>query len=85
MVVSVVFRDTPFKHYDYLTDLPDVKNGDLVVVPTGSPSNREFAVVKVVAIKESSPKATAWVVQKVDVEGFNQKMEERELEAMLGA
>lgn len=52
-----------------------------MVVATGSPDNRRFAVVRVVGIKESSPKAKAWVVQRVDVESFDARME---LEEMLG-
>lgn len=72
MVVSVVFRNTP-KEYDYLCNLP-VKKGDLVVVPTGSAPFKDFAVVKVVRVKESSSKAKLWVAQKVDVEGFNEMM-----------
>jgi len=82
MVVSVEFRGSPWKHYDYLTDL-DLKRGDLVIVPTGSTPLQEFAVVRVVGTKKESERATAWVAQKVDVEGFKKRMETREMEAML--
>ena len=84
MVVSVSFPDSP-KKYDYLTDLSDLKRGDLVVVPTGSPRQRRFAVVQVVDMKAESEKADKWVVQRVDEEDFRKKMNARlrdELEAM---
>ena len=82
MVVRVAFRNSPML-YDYLCDLP-VRKGDLVVVPTGPAPFREFAVVRVVEIVEHSRKATSWAAQKVDVEGFNRKMETiLEVEAML--
>lgn len=84
MVASVVFHDTPYKRYDYLSDIP-LEEGDFVVVSTGSPPSRRFAVVEVVGIKDRSDKATAWVMQKVDVDGFDRKMKAiRELEEMLG-
>lgn len=84
MVASVVFENTPYKSYDYLSDIP-LKKGDLVVVSTGSGPSRRFAVVEVVKIKEQSDKATSWVVQKVDTEGFDRRMEakRKELEEML--
>lgn len=82
MVVSVIFKDTPYKSYDYLSDI-QLKEGDFVVVATGSKPFRRFAVVEVVKVKENSDKASAWVMQKVDVEGFDRRMEEKEFEAML--
>lgn len=84
MVVSVIFDDKSPKRYDYLTDLPNLKAGDFVVVPTGPPPYRNFAAVKIVGLKTESERATAWVVQKVDVDGFQNKMEEHEIEAMFG-
>ena len=77
MVISVVFRNTP-KSYDYFCDF-QVKAGDLVVVPTGSAPFKDFAVTKVVGIKKTSVKATLWAMQKLDVKGFNERMEERML------
>lgn len=73
MVVSVLFRNG-YKTYDYLTDL-ELNPGELVVVPAGP---RDFSVAKVMGLKEQSAKATAWVVQKVDVLGFRKKMRERQ-------
>jgi len=86
MVVSVEFGNTPWKHYDYLTDLR-LQKGDLAVVPAGPLEAERFAVVKVVELKKESPRAMAWVVQKVDVKGYKKKMKQRsedtELEVML--
>lgn len=79
MVVSVSFPDSP-KKYDYLTDLSDLKRGDLVVVPTGPPRQRRFAVVPVVGIKQESEKADKWVVQRVDIDGWQQRIKQREEE-----
>ena len=80
MVVSVVFRDSP-KKYDYLTDI-DLRKGELVVVPVGSPDAGAFSVVRVAEVKESSPKATAWVVQRVNLANWRRRMQEQEIEAM---
>jgi len=76
MVVSVVFRDNP-KKYDYLTDI-ELRKGELAVVPVGPPDAGAFEVVTVAAVKEFSIKATAWVVQRVDVKGWRQRMKKRE-------
>lgn len=84
MVVSVQFRTNPWKTYDYLTDL-DLHKGDFVVVPTGplgagdtsKADLNHVTVVQVTARKLKSDKATAWVIGKVDMQGFLQKMKER--------
>lgn len=68
-VVSVSFNDNP-KTYDYFTDLP-LKIGDLVVVPAGS----FYSVVTVKKVKDESIRATKFVVQKIDLRDFRQRME----------
>lgn len=73
MVVQVSFRGNMAKLYDYLTDL-DLQVGEPVVVPTGS----SYAVGRVERLLESSSKATAWVVQRVDVAGHKRRMRLRE-------
>lgn len=78
MVVRISFKGNLAKLYDYFTDL-NVKVGEPVVVPTGS----TFSIGKVEKILQGSNKATAWVVQRVDVEGHKRRMEERELDALL--
>lgn len=67
-VVSVVFQNGP-KTYDYFTDLP-LKAGDLAVVPAGS----GLAVVKVKRLKDKSEKAEKFVIQKVDIESYRERM-----------
>ena len=87
MVVGVIFRGTPYKIYDYLTDLP-LETGDLVVVPTGplvkgnmaAFNERFITIARVVRVKAHSEKAFAWVIQKVDSTTFRARME---VEAML--
>lgn len=70
--VRVRFRNSP-NIYDYLTDI-ELHEGDFAVVPA-SPG---FAVVHVVKVVEYSAKATTWVVQRVDVEGYRKRMAQRE-------
>lgn len=90
MIVGVVFRGTPYKIYDYLTDFP-LKKGDLVVVPTGPLAKGDMAafderflsIAKVVRRKTVSTKAFAWVIQKIDPEPFKARMEADAIEAML--
>lgn len=81
MVICVMFRNNG-KLYDYYCDFP-VKKGDLVVVPTGSipfkDFAKDFAVVKVMGEKRQSDKAKLWAVSKVDVQGFNARMQELEM------
>lgn len=67
-VVSVVFQNSP-KLYDYFTDLP-LKAGDLAVVPAGS----GLAVVQVKKLKAGSDKAKKLVIQKVDLEGYKERI-----------
>lgn len=69
-VVSVTFSNGP-KPYDYFTDM-EPKAGDLVVVPAGD----FFAVATVLKIKEKSEKATAWVIQKVDLTAYRNRLAE---------
>lgn len=89
MVVGVIFRGTPYKVYDYLTDLP-LEAGDLVVVPTGPLAKGDMtaftehfvAVARVVRKKAASTKAFAWVIQKIDPEPFKAHINDS-IEAML--
>ncbi|MBD8046784.1 MULTISPECIES: hypothetical protein [Clostridium] len=59
--------------YSYLTDIDDLKEGDPVVVPTN-----EFYSVGVFSRYSSNKvhinNATKYIVQKVDVEGYETKM-----------
>lgn len=73
MVVQISFKGNLVKLYDYLTDL-NLKVGEPVVVPTGS----GYSVGRVERSVGSSSKATAWVVQRVDVTGHKARMRQRE-------
>lgn len=70
--VRVKFRNSPII-YDYLSDI-ELHEGDFAVVP----ATPGFAVVHVVKVVEHSAKATAWVVQRVDVEGYKKRMARKE-------
>ena len=62
------------KEYAYKTDL-DLKQGDLVVVKV----KFEFKLVEVTKVEEKvNPKATAWIVDKVNLESFEQRQKEEE-------
>lgn len=66
--------------YDFKTDL-ELLPGDPVVCDTA----RGFSVGKVVALAETSAKATNWIVQKVDVAGHKERLrQEKELDELLG-
>ena len=59
--------------YSYLTDIEDLKEGDPVVVPT----NNSFSVgyfSKYSSNKQHIKNAEKYIVQKVDVEGYEAKM-----------
>lgn len=77
MVVQIIFKGNAEKLYDYKTDL-QLEKGEPVVVPTGS----GFSVGTVYGVLADSKKATAWVVQKVDAAGHEQRMKKRELEEL---
>lgn len=89
MVVSVIFRGYRGKSYDYLTDL-DLAPNDLVAVPTGSlgagdaacADVEHVAIAQVIRTKRASPKAKAWVIQKINLEKFLRDEEGRRLDAM---
>lgn len=90
MVVGVRFKNNRYKIYDYFTDLP-LKFGDLVVVPVDALARGNLAfldteyitVAQVVAVKDSSTKASAWVIQKIDTAAFVKRMEDKQVEDLL--
>lgn len=73
-VVQIAFRGNYAKLYDYFTDL-DISIGEPVVVETGS----TFSVGTVVGFIPKSKNARAWIVQKIDVQGHNERRAWREL------
>lgn len=67
--VAIKFKETPFKSYHFLTDLEDLKVGDLVVVDTRN-GFQLAEVEKYVTSKklDSLDINGKWVVQKIDME-----------------
>lgn len=62
-----------FMEYSYFTDIEDLKEGDVVVVPTNSDySIGHFS--RYSTNKQHIKNATKYIVQKVDVEGYEAKM-----------
>lgn len=74
MKVATVRYDDFGQMYDFLTDIEDLKKGDQVVVE----SSRGLGIATVQAIKNHSAKATKWVVQRVDLEAHNERIEREE-------
>lgn len=72
-VVTVAYQESPGRRYDFLTDIPGLTRGDLVVVKAAT----GYGLTKVIDTKEQSNKATAWVVDRVDVDGFKAKQNKR--------
>lgn len=73
-VVLVKFIRSSFDNlYSYKTDIDDLKENDYVVVQ----ANDEYSLAKVVRYTNDSnktEKATKWVVQKIDIEHFKNKL-----------
>lgn len=59
--------------YSYFTDIEDLKEGDVVVVPTNSSYSIGY-FSRYSTNKQHIKNATKWIVQKVDVEAFETKM-----------
>ncbi|QAA31220.1 hypothetical protein [Clostridium manihotivorum] len=62
-----------FMEYSYLTDIEDLKKGDIVVVPT----NDFYSVgtfIRYSSNKKHIENATKHIVQKIDIEAFETKM-----------
>lgn len=71
MKIAVIkFPDTTNK-FDFFFDDPTLCIGDQVVVDT----QRGLSIGEVIMFKDASSRATAWVVQKVDLAAYNKRME----------
>jgi aminopeptidase N len=71
--------------YAYMTDIEGIEVGDTLVVD--SPSNG-FTCVTVMSVQETADsveKATKWVVSKVDVAGYKERLERAERRKLLTA
>jgi hypothetical protein len=71
--------------YAYMTDIEGIEVGDTVVVDS---PNSGFTCVKVVSVTETAEsveKATKWIVSKVDVAGYKERLERAERRKLLMA
>ncbi|MDP4179066.1 MAG: hypothetical protein Q8900_12095 [Bacillota bacterium] len=73
-VALIKFKDyQEFMEYSYLTDIEDLKEGDVVVVPTNN-----FYSVGIFSRysnnKQHIKNANKWIVQRVDIENFEIKI-----------
>ena len=62
-----------FMEYSYFTDIEDLREGDVVVVPT----NNLYSIgyfSRYSTNKQHVKNATKWIVQKVDIEAYETKM-----------
>lgn len=72
MVVRVMFYDSS-REYDYLTDIR-LAVGDYVVVPTG----KRMGIARVNRVGRSSSRAVKWVIQKIDLAGYEERMRKKD-------
>ncbi len=62
-----------FMEYSYFTDIEDLKEDDVVVVPT----NNSYSIgyfSRYSTNKQHIKNATKWIVQKVDIEAYETKL-----------
>lgn len=62
-----------FMEYSYFTDIEDLKEGDVVVVPT----NNFYSIgcfSRYSSNKKHIENANKWIVEKVDIEAYEEKM-----------
>lgn len=78
-IVEVRFKDGYGKTYDFYNSFEEVQAGDLVVVDTV----RGVNVAEVVDVKSYSSKATKHVIQRVDLEAHNKRIQEEKRRTQL--
>lgn len=73
--ISVSFPSSPFKSYQFLTDIEGLKQGDQVVVDT----KNGLSIAEVEGYEEQKPgiKDFKWVVQKVDLSAHEERIEKQ--------
>lgn len=62
-----------YMEYSYFTDIEDLKEGDVLVVPT----NKSYSIgyfSRYSNNKQHVKNASKWIVQKVDVEAYEEKL-----------
>jgi hypothetical protein len=85
MNTVIVKFGTNNQTYSYMTDIEGVEVGDTLVVD--SPTYG-FACVTVTSVQETAhsvEKATKWIVSKVDVAGYKERLEKMERRKLLTA
>lgn len=70
-VARVSFPGTPGRRYDFITDVPGLQVRDKVVVE----SVQGLGVAIVVEVLATSPDAKSWVIQKIDLDAHNKKVQ----------
>lgn len=80
--VSVKF-DGNSRSYAYMTDIEGVEVGDVLVVHTPHSGYTCVTVTSVDETADTVEKATKWVVCKVDVAGYNDRIEREERRRLL--
>lgn len=74
MIALIKFDTGDSQTYSYFTDIEGLNKGDLVVVPTNSNySLGIFEKYSKAAIHKRQAKK--WIIQAVDLEGYNTKLE----------
>ena len=73
------------KSYAYLTDIEDIKAGDTVVVDSPNSGYTCVAVVGVDDSVDAINKANKWIVSKVDVSGYEERLRKEQEKAKLVA
>ncbi|MCY7861080.1 hypothetical protein [Bacillus haynesii] len=81
--VAVVKFDSGYKSYDFKNDIKEIELGDKAVVKT----SLGFTVGNVVDFKLESRLASEWVIQRVDTESYENRLQKekrkKELKALM--
>ncbi|PHE70544.1 hypothetical protein [Bacillus wiedmannii] len=77
-IIAVQFIGTPFKSYNFLTDMEDLKKGEKVVVDTVN-GLAIAEVEKYVEYPTGKVPASKWIVQKIDTTSHEKRLENERL------
>jgi dihydroxyacetone kinase len=83
--IFVKFAGMSSQTYAYLTDIEGIGVGDTLVVDSPNSGFTCMTVTSVEETAESVGKATKWVVSKVDVAGYKERLERAERRKLLTA
>ncbi|PHA62822.1 hypothetical protein [Bacillus wiedmannii] len=73
-IIAVQFIGSPFKSYNFLTDIEDLKKGEKVVVDTVN-GLAIAEVEKYVEYPTGKVPASKWIVQKIDTASHEKRLE----------